>query len=128
MNWKADAHNALRGACASIDAKDFRRVVLLLDDATNLIAQGHLIERHANPVSGRDGRAAPVPQYLRAMVSGGDPQTTKRMLRILLYLHEIRNALVHQINTEIKVTRNECLKFLNEVISFAGFYGVRLQP
>jgi len=126
MGWKDDGHEALNGACSAFTAEHFRRTILLLDDAVSVVVQGHLNEGGKEPARTKRGKTAPIPEYLRAMVSSGDPPMSVRRYRFLRRLHEIRSVFVHEALAQIEVDQYQCQSFLHETIRFAGDYGVQL--
>lgn len=55
---------------------------------------------------------------------GGRPQPTKRQLRTLMLLHELRNVLYHDSRAHTPLKQDSCLRFIRDVIAFARQYGV----
>ena len=122
--WRTDAHEGLAGACSAFAANSLRQAVVLLDAAAALIAQGYLTERGLQPKTRRDGRTAPVPDYLRAMKDLGNPALPAHRCRSLLRLHELRSLLVHQVDARVSIGSDEVLGYLRHVFVFSRDYGV----
>lgn len=126
IDWKIEAKRNLSAASSAFGGENYRQVLVLLDDAVALISQGHLHEIGKQPGPRRDGRSASVPAYLEALLTLTQPSMTETRLKMLRDLHEVRNVLVHRVDSALQVTKDQCLRFLREAAIFATTYGVEL--
>lgn len=122
--WQDQACANLELACSAISDDQLRQAIVLLDDACGFIAQACLTERGRTQELKHGGKSPPTPAFLRAMTNQAEPPLAKTRLNLLLNLHEVRNILVHEIPKELKVTRQQCMVYLREVLVFASSYGV----
>lgn len=121
--WKNQACISLELACAAISDGQLPQAILLLDDTCSLIAQAHLTEGSMTPTTSH-GKSPPIPVFLRAMCDQSKPQLSKKRLKVLLALHDIRNIVVHQAAKRLKPTYQQCKFYLRETLAFASDYGV----
>ena len=123
LKWKDQACQNLELACEAISDDQLRQTLVLLDDTCSLIAQAHLAEKSVAPATSH-GRSPPIPVFLRAMCDQAIPRLSKKRLKVLLALHDIRNIIVHQATKRLKLTHQRCMVLLRETLAFAADYGV----
>lgn len=122
--WEKQACTNLELACVAFSDDQLRQAIVLLDDTCHLITQSHLRKMGKISKACHKGKSLSMPFLLRKMTEQAEPRLSKKRLKLLLALREIRNIIVHQASKRLKVNRQQCMVYLRETLAFANDYGV----